>query len=189
MLLDLIKQNRSYRRFDEAKPITRDQLLELIEAARLSPCAANLQTLRFHLSTDPETNEIIFPKLKWAGYLRYWDGPVPGERPTAYVLVLAPSNASQYHHVDAGIALQSMLLRATEIGIGGCIIASLDKGAVGAELGIPEDYSILVAVALGYPAEKVAIDEVIDPEDIEYWRDDEGVHHVPKRKLEDLILS
>ncbi len=188
MLIELIEKNRCYRRFDEARPISKEDLLELLEAARLSPSAANLQTLRYYLSANQISNDAIFPHLKWAGYLRYWDGPEPGERPAAYILVLAPASASHYHHIDTGIALQSMLLRATEMGFGGCIIASIAKEEVHKALKLPDNYNIVVALALGYPAETVVIDEVVDPDDIEYWRDDDGVHHVPKRQLKDLII-
>lgn len=189
MIIDLIKKTRSIRRFDEAKPITEDIMMQLAEAARLSACAANLQTLRFYLSYNENTNQLIFPHLKWAGYLRYWDGPKDGERPTAYMIILAPAAASSFHLTDAGIAVQSMLLTASEHNIGGCIIASVDKNSLQTELKIAPEYSIVLVLALGYPAEKVIIEEVIDPDDIEYWRDDEGVHHVPKRALEDIIIS
>jgi len=189
MILDLIKENRSYRRFDEAKPILRTQLETMIEAARISPCAANLQTLRFYISATPATNQAIYPHIKWAGYLRYWDGPVEGERPAAFILVLAPRGSSQFHHTDSGIAAQSILLTATEMNFGGCIIASLDKEAVHHNLSLPEDYSIVMAIALGVPAEKVTLDDVVDPDDIEYWRDDEDVHHVPKRALKDILIN
>lgn len=189
MLIDLIKKNRSYRRFDESKTISNDEILELLEAARLSSSAANLQTLRFYVADDQVTKDCIFPHLKWAGYLRYWDGPIAGERPSAYILILAPAVTTQFHHIDTGIVAQSILLSAAEKDMGGCMIASVDKTAVHANLKLPEDLSIVLAIAIGYPAESVIIEDVIDPDDIEYWRDDEGVHHVPKRALADLIID
>lgn len=127
MLIDLIRANRSYRRFDETHKVTKEQLLDMIEHARLSASAANLQNLKFYLSCDEQTNALVYSQLSWAGYLRYWDGPVPGERPPAYVLVLAPVSTSKYHMFDAGIASQSILLAATEARLGGCMIASIKK--------------------------------------------------------------
>ena len=188
MLIDLIKKNRSYRRFDENSKIELNQLLSLVEAARFSPCAANLQKIKFYLSHEANDNAQIFANLNWAGYLRYWDGPETGERPGAYIFIIAPAVSTKYHHVDAGIAAQSILLCATEMGLGGCILASMDKDALHKTLQLPEDSEIVVAVALGIPAEKVVLEEVVDPDDIEYWRDDEGIHHVPKRSLKDLVI-
>ncbi len=189
MLSELITKNRSYRRFIEEKKLTQADLIELVRIARICPNAANLQTIRYYISTAQETNDILFDNIKWAGYLRYWDGPEPGERPTGYILIMAPANATNHHLIDTGIVAQSMLLRATEMGFGGCMIASINKDEVQARLILPEEYSISLAIAFGYPSETVVIDEVVDPDDIEYWRDDDGVHHVPKRKTEDLIIS
>lgn len=189
MLIDLITKNRSYRRFDETVKISTDQMLLLLEAARLSPCAANLQNLRYFLSSSSPTNQQIFDNLNWAGYLRYWSGPVEGERPSAYILIITPSRTQHHHHIDVGIAAQSILLTATEMGFGGCILASLNREAIQESLQLPEEYEIVVAIALGKPAEKVVLDEVIDPDDIEYWRDEDDVHHVPKRSINDIIIK
>ncbi len=189
MLKELIRANRSYRRFDAEFAISGDTLSELVDLARLSATAGNLQTLRFFLSCTPPANDIIFPHLKWAAYLRYWNGPAVQERPAAYILILGPAQASKFHHFDAGIAAQSITLGATEKGLGGCQIASFDRTELHRKLNLAVDLEILLVIALGKPAEKVVIDEVTDPDDIEYWRDEDDIHHVPKRALEDLILN
>ncbi len=189
MIRELITKNRSYRRFDQSQPIGKDTLVQLIDLARLSATAANLQTLRFFLVHEPQDCELLFPHLKWAGYLRYWDGPPHGERPTAYILILSPTQTSKFHLTDTGIAAQSILLGATELGLGGCMIASVDKTAVHELFQLPGQLEIVLALALGKPVEEVVIEDVTDPEDIEYWRDEAGVHHVPKRSLQDLILN
>jgi len=189
MFKDLVIKNRSYRRFNESHRIPEEQLKSLVELARLSPCAANLQTLRYCLISEPADCDKVFPHLKWANYLRFWEGPVPGERPSAYIIILAPVMATRFLNTDAGIAAQSMLLGATEMGLGGCIMASVDKTEVHHNFDLPHDLDILLVIALGEPAETVVIEEVTDPEDIEYWRDEEGIHHVPKRKLQDLIIK
>ena len=189
MILDLISKSRSYRRFDHNRAISRAELEALIEAARLSPSAANLQNLRFFISWEDSTNNAIFPHLKWAGYLKYWDGPAPAEQPSAYILMLSPDHCSKYHLIDTGIAAQSILLKATEMELGGCMIASMDKEAIKDALQIPEEYEICLLIAIGKPAETVVMDPVIDPDDIEYYRDANDVHHVPKRGLDELIIN
>jgi nitroreductase len=188
MLYDLVKQNRSIRRFVQSDLLSETEVLSILELARYCPSAANLQQLRFCYSLKPELNEKIFLHLSWAGYLRYWDGPAKGERPAAYIIMLSPVNVSKFHHIDTGIMAQTMLLGATELGFGGCQIASVNKAELHKELALPEDYEIVLVLALGRPAEEVIVEDVIDPDDIEYWRDDNGIHHVPKRLLSDLII-
>jgi len=188
MLKELVLKNRSYRRFDPSTAINGQTLIQLIELARNCPSAANLQSLRFLPIWKPMDCSAVFPNLRWAGYLRYWDGPAPEERPGAYILILRPSQTTKFPHTDAGIAAQTMLLGAAELDLGGCMIASLDREALRAELKLPEELEICMAIALGKPAEEVVIEDVVDPDDIEYWRDAEGVHHVPKRSLKDLLI-
>lgn len=189
MFYKLVKKNRSYRRFIEDKRITMDELKALIDLARLAPSAANLQKLRFYLVCDKEDCTALFPHLKWAGYLRYWDGPVEGERPIAYIIILVPQATNTYHSVDVGIAAQTIMLGACEKGLGGCMFASMDKVALHECFELAEDMEVALVLALGYPAETVVLEEMDDPDDVEYWRDDDGCHHVPKRKLEDLIIN
>ena len=189
MLKDLILQNRSYRRFRENVPIEHETLRELVDLARLSPSAANLQPLKYVLSCDPETNARIFPHLAWAGYLTEWPGPAEGERPAAYIIILGDSQIIQSVGCDHGIAAQSILLGAAERGLGGCMIGSIQREALRAALKIPKRYTILLVIALGQPAETSVIEPVGDGGDIKYWRDGADVHHVPKRTLDELILD
>ncbi|MFZ2330483.1 MAG: nitroreductase family protein [Atribacterota bacterium] len=189
MLKDLITRNRSYRRFDESKKINREELLELIDLARLSPSAANRQPLRYLLSHSEDNNKLIFSTLAWAGYLPDWEGPSSGERPTAYIVMLGDKNITENFGVDAGIAAQSILLGANEKGWGGCIIGSVAKDELRDYFNIPRQYEILYVLALGYPVEKVQIEEIGVDGDVKYWRDEKQVHHVPKRNLSDLIIS
>jgi nitroreductase len=189
MLEDLIRRNRSYRRFHQDVPVEPETLRELVRLARLSASGANRQPLKFLLATDAATNARIFPALGWAGYLKDWDGPAEGERPAAYVVILGDTTVSKSFGVDHGIAAQSMMLGAAERGLGGCMIASIDRTALREALELPEAYEILLVLALGKPAEEVVIDPVGPRGDIRYWRDEEGVHHVPKRSLETLIIE
>jgi len=186
-LKDLILKNRSYRRFDETHAISREDLLEMIEAARLSASGRNAQPLKYYLSYDPATNETIFPTLAWAGFLTDWPGPVPGERPAGYIVQLHDTRISQKYYCDDGIAAQSILLTATGKGLGGCIIASVQREKLSGLLHLPPYLEIIQVIALGKPAEKVVI-EPMQKGNIKYWRDNQGVHHVPKRNLEELVI-
>jgi nitroreductase len=188
MLLDLVKKSRSYRRFKESEPVSLSTLRELVDLARLSPSGANRQPLKYILSAGRETNAKIFPCLAWAGYLKDWGGPKEGERPAAYIIILGDKSISNEFFCDHGIASQSILLGAAEKGLGGCIIASIKRDALRGVLSIPEHCEILLALALGRPAETVVLEDVGPAGDIKYYRDAKSVHHVPKRKLEELII-
>lgn len=188
MLRDLLLKNRSYRRFDQSVRVSMEVLREMVEAARISGSARNMQPLKYMLFNDPEDCQRIFPTLAWAGYLKDWPGPVEGERPTAYIVQLGDLELTDDWWCDDGIAAQSMLLTAVEQGFGGCIIGSVQREKLRSLLEIPERYKIIQVLALGLPAEKVVIEEVTD-DDIKYWRDENGVHHVPKRGLEELIIG
>ena len=185
----LILRNRSYRRFFQEEVVSQETLRELVDLARLSGSASNRQPLKYFLACQPDQNEIIFPHLGWAGYLKDWGGPKEGERPSAYILILGDKIISQKIGCDHGIAAQSILLGATEKGLGGCMIGSSSKPELMQALGIPNQYEILLVIALGKPKETVVIEPVGPDGDIKYWRDEEGVHHVPKRALDDIIIS
>jgi nitroreductase len=187
-LKELILANRSYRRFEQNFRISRQTLLELVDLARLSPSAGNKQPLRYILSCQPEKNSQIFSFLQWAAYLKDWSGPAEGERPSAYIIILGDSRISPTILCDHGIAAQSILLGAAEKGLGGCIIASIKKEELRKEFDILEYLEILLVIALGKPLEEIRLEKVKDDGDIKYWRDEQGVHHVPKRSLEEIIL-
>lgn len=187
-LKELILKNRSYRRFDESHEITREDLLELVEAARISGSAKNAQPLKYLLSCDKEMNDKIFPFLGWAGYLKDWPGPSPGERPSAYLVQVNDTKLGTQYFCDDGIAAQSILLTAVEKGLGGCMIASVKKEGLSKALELPEHMKITLVIALGKPVEKVVLEEMKDG-DIKYWRDEDDVHHVPKRSLDELVIN
>ncbi len=186
---ELVKKSRSYRRFYQDYKIHFEILKEFASLARFTPSAANRQPLRFILSNSEEKNALIFKHLAWAAYLTDWGGPEEGERPSAYIVILNDTNVSKTVGCDYGIAAQTMLLGATDKGLGGCMIASIKKEELKHALKIPDNYDILLAVALGKPKEIVMIDDLAPSGDVRYWRDDQKVHHVPKRTLEELILD
>lgn len=189
MLKELVRTCRSYRRFDEDHAIDEETLRELVDLARLGASGHNLQPFKYILSWEPEKNALIFPHLTWAGYLKDWPGPAEGERPSAYVIVLGDTEVRKSFTFDQGIAAQNILLGAREKDLGGCIIADIQREKLREALEIPLRYEILFVLALGKPKEKVVL-EVLEPDgDVKFWRDREGVHHVPKRRLEDIIIA
>ena len=188
MIKDLITKNRSYRRFDNSRKVTLNELEKLIELARLSGSAANRQALRFYLVNTALENEKVFSCLKWAGYLTDWLGPVPAERPSAYIIIIKPTELTAYIGHDTGIACQSILLGAVELGLGGCMFGSVDRPSLQNLLNIPVNYAIELVIALGKPIEIIQIDQVSD-NDIKYWRDKHKNHHIPKRSLKELIIN
>jgi nitroreductase len=189
MLEELVRKNRSYRRFEEAFAVSRETLLGLVDLARLSASGANRQPLKYILVSDPDTNERVFAQLAWAGYLTDWPGPAKGQRPSAYIVILLDTGIAKSAGIDHGIAAQSIMLGATEKGLGGCIIASVQREALSQALNIEAHYEILLVLALGKPVEEVSIEPVGPGGDIRYWRDQEGGHHVPKRSLEEIVLG
>ncbi len=184
----LIEKNRSYRRFFQEHEIEKQSLIELVELARLSPSAKNIQPLKFFLSNSQENNEKIFSCLKWAGYITDWDGPEEDEKPSAYIVILGDLNILNTIKWDDSIAAHSILLGAVEKGLGGCMIASINKEKLKSLISFPENMEPLIVVAIGKPKEEVVIDSVKDG-DVKYWRDENQVHHVPKRSLDELILN
>lgn len=188
MIRDLVVRSRSIRRFHQDVPVPRETLVELVDLARHTPSGANLQPLKYILVADPAVCAKVFPYLAWAGYLKDWPGPVDGERPAAYIVVLGDKRIKQVIEHDTGIAVQTMLLGAAERGFGGCIIQTVQRRELRLALEIPEDFEILLVLALGKPKETVVLEPLPPDGDVKYWRDAEGVHHVPKRALDDIIL-
>ena len=188
MLTDLLEKSRSYRRFDESVNVSYDTLRELIDAARYCPSAANRQPLKYRLVYESSETEQVFECLKFAAYLTNWTGPAEGERPSAYIVVLGDESISKFPEVDAGIAMQTMLLRATELGLGGCIFASVQREKLRGILSLDEGYHIGYVIALGKPAETCLVEPLGQDGDIKYYRDAVGVHHVPKRSLDALLV-
>lgn len=188
MIKELILKNRSYRRFYEGKFIEMSTLKGLVDLARLSPSGGNIQALRYILANTKEKNDKINKHIFWAGYYKNWYGPKEGEKPSAYIVVVKDTTLKNSLPQDEGISVQSILLGAIEIGLGGCIIANINRKKLAEELNLDEKYEIALVLALGYPKEKVVIETINESGDIKYWRDENEVHHVPKRSLDELIL-
>ena len=189
MLKDLFRRNRSYRRFYQKVPVGLETMRELVDLARLTASSGNQQPLKYILCCDPEVNASVFSCLNWAGYLADWAGPVEGERPAAYIIILGDTEIARSIDCDHGIAAQSILLGATERGLGGCIISHPKARPLRDALNISQRYRIRLVIALGKPKEQVVIESIGSDGDHRYYRDDQGVHHVPKRSVDELVVQ
>ena len=187
MLLDLVKQARSFRRYDPAKPIPEETVKGLVEAARLTPSAGNLQRLRYLAVTKKDEVLTLTKEVKWAGYLTDWDGPTESEAPTAYLILLSPESTG-VSQIDVGIAAETVLLAATEQGYGGCMILNFPREALTERYKLAGKYRIELVISLGVPAEKVELEEMKD-DNVRYYRDRNDVHRVPKRALSEVFLA
>ena len=186
--LSLVKKSRSYRSFDESAPVSREALVEMVECARFAPSGVNRQALKFLLSADKETNRQIQNHTKWAGKITHMTLPPEGHRPTGFIVILTDTDIApniQATKTDVGICAQTILLKAVEMGFGGCMIGAFDAGAH-ETLGLSDRYQISLIVAIGKPDEEIVLEDANGS--IDYYRDNRGVHHVPKRKLDELIL-
>lgn len=193
MIEQLVRQTRTVRRFHQDRPLDPAMLHRLIDLARLGGSARNAQVLKYTVVTDGRLCGQLFPLLGWAGYLRDWPGPAEGERPPAYIVCLLDNELLKgpqtEAHFDLGIATQNLLLGAAEQGVFGCRIGAFSAAAVQRLLRLPDRFTALLVVALGYPAETVVLEEMGADGDIRYWHDERGVHHVPKRPLADLLVA
>ncbi|SDP59020.1 nitroreductase family protein [Desulforhopalus singaporensis] len=187
-----IAKVRTFRRFVEKEPISSDLLQSLVDLARLGGSARNGQPWQYMIVNTPDMCEKIFPFLGWAKYLTDWKGPAPGERPSAYVLCFLNRNrlrgSEGEAQFDLGIATQNLLLGAMDHRIGGCRIGAFSPRLANL-FKVPEYLQLSLVVALGKPRETVILEESRDEDDIKYWRDEHGVHHVPKRPLSSCLID
>lgn len=187
--LNLVEEARTCRRFDESRPLSGADLIWLLECARRAPSARNAQALRFiTISTGPVLNGLL-PLVRWAGALKDWDGPSPGERPTAFVAFLMPEKSSDLLFVDLGICGQTIQLAAASRGWGACMIQSFDHAKASELLQTPAGLKLSLLMALGVAVEKRVIAPMPKDGSCAYWRDSKGVHHVPKRSLAELVAK
>jgi nitroreductase len=186
---ELMERNRSRRKFDESRPVSAQDLTELVDLLRFMPSGRNLQPLKYVVTADPAQCAEIFPLLGWAGYLADWKGPAEGERPTGYIIMLLDKDLTDDPHCDHGIACQSLMLGAVEKGYGGCIVATVNRKKLAAIFDLPERFEILMVLALGVPAQEVVVEPLPSDGSIKYWTGEDGRHHVPKRGLDELLVG
>ena len=188
---EMVEKNRSWRGFDESRIITREELLELADCARLTASGANRQPLRYDLIEQKEDVKAVLALTRWAAALPERHLPDPGKGPTAFVVLLQETEwvrEAAACQRDVGIAAQTLLLAAVEKGLGGLMIGNFDRAALAAERRYPEHLVPQLVIALGKPAETIVLTEVGPDGSTAYWRDDQDVHYVPKRRLEDVVV-
>jgi nitroreductase len=180
-----ITTRRTIRLFDQ-KPIPSSLLERMINAARLSPSAANRQVLEYLVIQHADNRNKLFSSLKWAAAVYPKRNPAEGQKPTAYVIVLVrDAELNVMNASDAGAAMENMILTAWNEGVGSCWMGAIDRDKIRADFAIPQDYQIFGVLSLGYPAEEPALETVTDS--VKYWLDDTNRLHVPKRRLSDVV--
>ncbi len=192
MIKDLVKQNRSYRGYDESRRVTEAELREMVDCARLTASSVNMQPLKYYLAWEKDEVDRIQALTAWARGLPEMTLPHEGMRPTAFIVICQDKSIQESlarFQKDVGIAAQTILLAAVEMGLGGCMIGNFGADSVRQELGLSEDLAPLLIVAIGKPAEKIVLTEVGEGESVAYYRDGNDVHYVPKRRLEDVIIG
>jgi nitroreductase len=182
----LVQKNRSYRRYDESFKVEKKQILSWIDLARNTPSARNLQPLKFFVSTEEKTNQIIFDNISWAGYLEN-GRPVEGERPPAYIVICNDMDIAPQSQYDQGIVAQTILLAAVSEGLGGIMFTSVKKEDMRTQLNLPKNLEPQMVIAMGKPVENIVITDV-ENNDIKYYRDEKRTHFVPKRSLKEIVI-
>ena len=191
LFIELLKKDRSYRRFDESYKIEHDILKSLVGLTRYCASGRNLQPLKYYIVNESEKCNQIFPLLKWAGYLTDWDGPEKGERPTAYIIQCLDARLTRNYLCDDGLQLQTITLGATILGLGCCIIKSFNVSKLKEIIGLTDSFEPLYVLAIGKPVEVVIIEDMKGDgeEKIKYYRTSDGIHHVPKKSVEELLIN
>ena len=183
-LMSLLQKNRSVRGYDRSFKVREDQLHALIEAVRLAPTAMNQQALRYRLVTAEEADEVL-PHIRMGAALRELNLPLEGTEPQAFV-VICSTKEGRFVDMDLGIATQTILLRAVEMGLNGICIAAFDHKVIREELQLPFEPQLIIAI--GRSAERIEVVEINEGESQTYYRK-EGIHYVPKIKTDDLIIK
>ncbi len=188
MLKNLVLKNRSYRKYFFDKKVSVDQLKQLVDLARLTPSSKNRQPLKYILVTEEEDCREVFKHLRWAWFLKDWNGPTEEEQPSAYIIVLVDKELNEHADIDVGIVSQTLLLGAAEMGLGGCMIHTVNRYEVQKLFHLSESFEISLVIAIGYPNQSVILGEVGEDDNTVYFENEHGDHVVPKRSLEDVII-
>ncbi len=184
----LVRAARSCRRFVENAPVGADALRAIVDCARVATSARNRQPLRYITVSDEETRLKVFAHTNWASVLG-WSGPPRGERPTGFIVMLSTSKPTMPVYYDTGIAAQTMQLCAMSMGIGCCMLNNFPRDPVREILSIPDELEIMLLLAFGKPKEERRLVEAAEGQDLQYWRDENDVHYVPKLALKHVLLA
>ncbi len=181
----LVQSARTCRRFKGGLlPVS--VLEHIVDCARLSPSARNAQQLRFALVCSEEKCSAMLGLVAFGGALRPEQKPTYAQRPRGYIVILGPSELSQFGVMDVGIAAQSMFLAANEAGLGCCMIGAFKRKETALLLGVEEN-EVKLVLAFGEPDEERRIAERRKDGSLTYYRDENDVHCVPKITLEEAV--
>jgi len=189
MIKELVTKNRSYRKFNSSRQINRDELIKLIDLARLTASSKNKQPLKYKLILNKDEVDFVFDQLNWAWYLKNWKGPEIGERPTSYILVFLDNDINDNAFIDVGISSQTILLGAVEMGLGGCIVRTVNRYEMNKRFNFAENLNLVQVIAIGEPAQTVEIVDMEKDGNIHYYENEELVHFVPKRPLDEILID
>lgn len=187
-IAEILKRNRSYRRFFEDLPLKSEIVAQWIGNLRYTNSVRNIQPIKYKVITEKESLEEVYPLLHWAGYLKEWKGPEKGERPPVLVIQLLDQRLSSTSRFDEGIQLAALTLQASEAGYGCCIIGSFNAQELSSRLQLPDHLKPLTVTAIGKPREIVEI-EPMTGDSVAYYRTEDAVHHVPKRPASELLAD
>lgn len=191
MFKDLVKLSRSYRGYDESHRIKKEELLEMVDCARYAASSMNRQPLQYYLAWEKEEVDKIYALTKWAKKLPDIKLPHDGMAPTGFIVIcqnMLWGDSIATFQKDVGIVAQTILLAAAEMGLGGCMIGNFPAGEMKKILNLKEHQAPLLVVAIGKPAETIVLTEAGPEESVDYYRDENDIHYVPKRRLEDIII-
>lgn len=184
-LVSLLKKNRSYRGYDPAYKVSVSALEQMVAVNMLLPSAKNQQALRFKLVTEETGAEKVLENIKLGGMLPELHLPFPGTEPKAFIIICTTVPDSKMLHVDVGIAAQSMLLKAVDMGYNGLIIGAFNAKNITEKFSLP--YPPVLILAIGKGNEKIELTEISADDSHAYWREN-GTHFVPKVRWQELII-
>ncbi len=184
---ELVKKARTTRRFKEDEPISEEDMMKIMKILRVIPCGGNAQPLKYRIVLEKDERDKFFPLVRWAAAMKDWNGPEEGERPTGYIVICSKKDKNPA--TDIGIAGMTAQLAAADLGYGACMMGSIDREEIFQLLQIPDDLQVNLVIAFGRPGEKIVVEDMPDDGSVDYWRDEDGVHHLPKRSLDDIIIE
>ena len=181
----LLLLNRSYRGYDQRRVVSEEELRRIVSANTRLGSARNQQCLRFRIVTADEAHKVL-PHIKLGGALPELHLPIEGTEPQAFIIVCSTIEENKWVDIDLGISVQSMMLKATEMGLNGICIGAFNAQAITETFALP--YAPLLIVAIGKGAEQIQLTEIAEGDSHTYYRK-EGTHYVPKVKLDDLLMN
>lgn len=182
---ELLLKNRSQRGYLKDYVVRREELERIVGVCSKIPSARNQQVLRFRLVTRATGADKVLQNIKLGAALPELHLPLPGTEPEAFIVVMSTAPESKMVDIDLGIALQSMMLKAVEMGLNALVIGAFNKANVTKELVLP--YEPLMILAIGKGIEKIELTPIA-PEDSHAYYRKEGIHYVPKIAAKDLIV-